>query len=269
MTRPGERPRRFRKDNSKLLDDRVNCLCSHAGTLWVGTCAGINIWNGRSFEAIVASPGGLAGNIFHCIREDPNERVWVGTTGQGISVYSKGRWQTFGRAQGLNNDWINDVAFTSDGDWVASLVGINLRPAEDRSFRNVTPKSFPVHRNAVALCAIPERHELWVASSENGVYCHQDGHWYHPPPDDCLPSSEVYCLARDGMARLWVGTREGVVCYSLEQGWQRYGRDQGLEDPYTKVLYWDEQQECMWAGSYGGVLARLDDGGFRSVFRVE
>lgn len=252
--------------SSPLPDDRVNTLLTVGDDLWIGSCQGMAILDGAGGWRIVnAGAGGVAGDIYHCARQGPDGAVWVGTTGQGLSRFDGTTWRTFTTADGLNSDWINDVAFRDGEVWVATGVGLSRRVAGAHRFENVTPRAYPLNRNTVWLAAVPSRGEVWAASAESGVHCHQDGVWYQPPPKATLPSPRVYCLETDSAGVLWVGTEKGVVRYDLDTGWRTFGAAEGLEDPYTKVLYWDEAGRTLWAGSYGGVLARLDGEVWRSV----
>lgn len=256
----------FTVATSPLPDDRVNTLLPLGDELWVGSCQGIAVFDGAAGWRIVnAAGGGVAGDIYHCMRRGPDGAVWVGTTGQGLSRWDGSAWTTYTVADGLNSDWINDVAFRGDEVWVATSVGVSRRLSGASRWENATPRSYPINRNTVWLAAVPARDELWAASSEGGVHCFQDGVWYQPPPKATLPTPRVYCLEASPAGVLWVGTEKGVVRYDLDAGWHPYGPAEGLEDPYTKVLYWDEAGRVLWAGSYGGVLARFDGERWRSV----
>ena len=61
------------------------------GFLWIGTEDGLNRYDGYQFEKYRHFPGdstSIGNNYIHCISEDPNGNIWVGT-GQGLSFKKK------------------------------------------------------------------------------------------------------------------------------------------------------------------------------------
>jgi len=256
---------RVTTDTAPLLDGRVNTLTVVGAELWLGTCGGLNRFDGTGWAAVTAGPGSVAGNIYHCARLAPDGSLWVGTTGQGVSVLREGSWTTITKADGLNSDWINDVAFVDGDVWVATANGLSRRRGRAKTFDNATPRDYPIDRNTVWLAHVADRAELWAACAAKGLWYFQDEVWYHPPTEDCLPTTAVYCLEVDGDGTLWIGTEKGVTRYDLDTGWRTYGTAEGLADPYTKVLYWDRTTGTLWAGSYDGVLARFDGTRWRTV----
>lgn len=245
--------RSYRSESSPLLENRINGLSHRDGELWIGTCKGISITDGRRWRK-QGLKDGVAGEIYHCIRRDHEGRLWVGTTGQGLSRWDGRKWKTFTTADGLPHGWINDVLVTPDDEvWVATLNGIARGPLEG-PFRSVHPPGFPVYRNATALCLIEDT--LWVGSSDGGLFACQDGQWMHPPLR-YLPHLHVTSLAKGRDGSLWIGTRKGVTHYRFGRGWRKFGPKQGLHDAFVKLVHVDEDGSVL-VGTQAGWVLRWD-----------
>jgi len=256
----------FTSENSNLLENRVNVLAVYKGDLWIGTCKGINIFNGHKItKAIVAGKGSVAGNIYHCMRVSPDlSEIWVGMTGEGVSIYNGKTWSKAGKEDGILNQWVNDVAFFEDEIWIATFSGTFRKKKGAKKWKTTIPPKFPVHRNTISMTIIDSRDELWIGSVEKGVYCFQEGYWYHPP-ESLLPSPHVYWLENGSSDLLWIATDKGIASMSLENGWTTYGMKEGLSDPYTKILYFDKKEGLLWAGSYNGTLSVFKNGRFNTL----
>jgi ligand-binding sensor domain-containing protein len=260
--------RNYTAENSDLLENRVNTLEVFKGKLWIGTCEGINVFDGRRrWQAITAGKNSVKANIYHSMRLSPDSKeIWVGMTGEGISVFNGTSWSGFGNDDGLLSGWVNDTAFMNGDQWAATFGGVYRKQKNDQQWKVATPSTYPVYKNTLSMAVVNGRDELWVATSERGVYCFQEEYWYHPPIS-LLPSPNVYWLAADSNDFLWIATDKGIVSMFPEDGWKTYKEDQGLEDPYTKVLYWDKKGQKLWAGSYNGVLSFFSEGRFKTIAR--
>ena len=265
---PSHRLLHYTSKDSPLLEDRVNTLAVFKGELWIGTCKGICVFDGsQKWRSYVAGKDSVKANIYHCMRVSPDEsEIWIGMTGEGISIFNGTSWRHLGKDNGILNQWVNDVAFSEGDVWVSTLSGTFVKKHGTSTYSVSIPPNYPVNRNTVSMAALKTTGEVWIASTEKGVYCFQEGYWYHPP-DSLLPSPNVYWLCSDTSDRLWIGTDKGISSMKLDEGFQSYVGEKGPEDPYTKVIYCDSNSGFIWAGSYGGVLSVYKDGVFQTVFK--
>lgn len=258
IIKEGASPRSLTSTSSPLAEDRVNCLEVAGGDLWIGTCNGINRIHGKTGKwTRYGVEDGVAHTIYHAIRRDRRGHVWVGTTGKGISRFDGKAWTSWGVKDGLPSGWINDIAEDATGRmWAATAGGL-------ASFDGTSWKLFPargllgrIWTHATALAV--RGNEIWVGTGGQGLLMTDGTYWYDPGSEAKLPSREVSSLLVDGAGTLWVGTARGLVSYRGGGAWRRHGPEQGLADPHVMILREGGTPSRVWAGSYGGLVHRLE-----------
>ena len=74
-----------------LASDNIQCLVpGREGDLWIGTTAGVVRHRGGIFEAV--GPNGVAARA---LAMDRDGKLWIGTAGQGVHVWDRGRLVPF------------------------------------------------------------------------------------------------------------------------------------------------------------------------------
>jgi len=236
----------FLTSNSPLLENRVNVLTTCKDELWIGTCAGFNIYDGKSWRSQTKKDG-LADNIYHAVLTDSKDCVWAGTAGAGVSKFEGGKWRNYGAADGLTDGWVNGMVFDRAGTlWVACLHRVfrfdGKRFVEERArFRRL-----PASPTSIAA----RDGEVWCGSAFSALAMWQGGVWYMPEHRWLFPTVQVNALTTDGANRLWIGTDKGIASYHPEEGWRSFGKDRGLVDENIRVLYYAPVTKRLWAGSF-------------------
>jgi ligand-binding sensor domain-containing protein/signal transduction histidine kinase len=93
----------------------------HAGALWFGTRAGLNVWNGREWKSYTTQDG-LAANEVRAVMDDREGNLWIGTRGGGVSRLRDGQWTTFSRQDGLPSDEVSSLYADAEGVlWVGTF----------------------------------------------------------------------------------------------------------------------------------------------------
>ena len=271
VLKDGSAPATLTASSSALLEDRVNCLEVAGGDLWVGTCAGINRVDGKTGAwSKYGVKDGVIHTIYHAIRHDAKGRIWVGTTGHGISRFDGKSWVSWGIHEGLPSGWVNDLAEDASGRmWAATAGGL---ASFDGTSWHVLPPTGAIGKIWTHATALAVRgNEIWVGTGGQGLLMTDGTYWYDPGSEAKLPSHEVSSLLVDRAGKLWVGTARGLVRYDGSGEWRKYGPEQGLEDPHVMILReggpssdgtapdgHGGMPSRVWAGSYGGLVYRLD-----------
>ena len=169
-------------DPHSLSHDVVRSLArDRAGTLWVGTHAGLDRLRadgGFDHFRHGEAPGSLGAGPVRAILEDRQGRFWVGTESAGLYRFDRntGRAERAGPASGqpggLGNPWVNVLLEDRHGQlWVGTQGGLNRWRSERADFET----------------------------------------WRHQPErPDSLAHDRVNCLYEDSTGRLWACTGSGL-----------------------------------------------------------
>ena len=232
-------------------------------TVWVGTSGGAVRYNTRTdeYKLFDVKSGLLSNGVFHVGKIDG--RIVIGTYGGGMSLLDpkSEQWETFNIPEGLGDAFVYDVLRAKNGDiWVATWSGVNRVRGGDLKDRS----KWELHT---------------VASTRGG-----------------LPNDWVYGLAEGANGDIWLGTEGGLALYRGGK-WDNWNHAKGLGAPYERVKdhiqykndpskvsqhHAKQKQEMglekvdvaynpnyivsmvvdadgvVWAGTWGGGLARFD-----------
>jgi ligand-binding sensor domain-containing protein len=229
--------------------------------VWVGTSGGVVRYDtrGDDYKLYDTKSGLLSNGVFYVGKLDG--KLAVGTYGGGLSLLDGDRWQTYNIPDGLGDAFVYDVLKAKNGDvWIATWSGVNRVRGGDLKDRS--------------------KWELHTVDSSKGG----------------LPNDWVYGLAEGRDGDIWLGTEGGLALYRGGQ-WQNWNHAKGLGAPYEAVKdaiqyqndpakvsehHARQKQEMglskvdvaynpnyivslavdaegvVWAGTWGGGLARFD-----------
>jgi len=111
-----------------LLDNRITCMATRPGEVWLGTVSGVSVYKGRDGEKYLftnyTKAEGLPADHITAIAAAP-DRVLAGTT-KGLAVFENGAWKLLGTAAGLADTWVTAVLIDGADTWVGTKKGIQL-----------------------------------------------------------------------------------------------------------------------------------------------
>ncbi|MBD0401320.1 hybrid sensor histidine kinase/response regulator transcription factor [Flammeovirga sp. EKP202] len=126
---------RITSNNGLSQNDVLCILQDQKGFLWFGTNDGLNRYDGYSFKRYGINPNSdisLNSNLIYKIAEDENEKLWIGTTGQGLNVFDQKKNKISSittkdkRHQGyLSSDYIKELLIEEDTVWVGTRNGLD------------------------------------------------------------------------------------------------------------------------------------------------
>jgi len=258
----------------RVGNKNVKAMYTEGSVLWVATSGGVLRYDTATdnYKLYDVSSGLLSNGVFYVGRV--GGRLAAGTYGGGLSLLDErtGKWTNYNIPQGLGDAFVYDVLQTRDGDiWIATWSGVNRvrgGALDDRS-----------------------KWELHTVESTKGG----------------LPNDWVYGLAEGKNGELWLATEGGLA--RLQNGkWQNWNHAKGLGAPYEKVKkdiafnndpskqsshHAMQKQEMglsnvdvaynpnyiialevdndgiVWAGTWGGGLARFDGKKWTNYTTVE
>lgn len=195
------------------------------GYLWVGTQDGAAYYNGQRWHA-VNLPEWTRSNFVRCILPTPDGTLWFGTQHGALYRLREGTWST--ETLGLEG-----------GERVRVNTLLATRASDDSTV-------------------------VWAGTFTHGLARLDRNGWTIFDTSAGLPHNRVWGLleTRDASgATLWVGTQRGLAV--LRGGADRFVTEPGFPTDSVNSLceVADETgQKVLWAGTYGGGVARLVGG---------
>jgi ligand-binding sensor domain-containing protein len=259
----GHRFAHFRVGNSN-----VKALLADGPVMWVGTSGGVIRYDVEQdqHQLFDVRAGLLSNGIFHLSRL--GKRIAVGTYGGGLSLFDEANndWSNYNIQHGLGDAFIYDLLQLPNGDiWIATWSGANLIKGghlDDReawTTFTVASTDGGLPNDWVYGLAEGKHGEVWFAT-EGGLARYKDGHWENWKHEDGLGAP--YELVRDQIEFERDPAKESShhARQKVEMGLQ--GVDVAYNPNYIVSLYVDEEGH-VWAGTWGGGLARFDGDSWR------
>ncbi|QKG58799.1 response regulator [Hymenobacter sp. BRD128] len=275
---PGEfRFEHISVDEGLSHSDAMAVAQDHAGFIWIGTNRGLNRYDGYALKQYllpVNPRNGLSSNRITALLLAPDQRLWVGAEGSGLSFYDAAH-DAFARLDGqalpaayrATADQLakSDVtALSADGQhrlWVGTardgLFVLRFDASGQLLALHQLPATVPGRPSLARISGLAYDAEgnLWVGALEAGLLVLRANEPGWPVLPTVLAGNRVSALHLDRRGDLWVGaertlfwvsaasrrTRQALVPYALPH---RYSRIQALRlDSFGRL----------WAGTLQGL----------------
>ena len=241
----------------------VKSMLSDGDVVWVGTSGGVIRYDTKTddYRLFDVRSGLLSNGIFHLSKR--GDKLVVGTYGGGLSIldHQTEQWSNYNIQHGLADSFIYDVEELDNGDiWIATWSGANRIRGGNlddlASWDTFTVKNTQggLPNDWVYGLAKGANGELWLAT-EGGLARFQDEQWSNWKHDDGLGAD--YALVKDNIQFGRDPSKE-----SSHHARQKV--EMGLTDvdvaynPNYIVALTVDHQGVVWAGTWGGGLARFD-----------
>ena len=225
---------------------RVKSILETAdGTIWLGTVSGLQrLPRGAArFEKVPE-----IGATVRALLEDRAGALWIGSIGDGIFRYDRGRFSRVAAAPyGPPSSTV--LALFEDNEqniWAGMQTGLlRLSLAAMGTF------PLPDAANADFGTVYADRDgSLWVAGTHlYRINARRDRSEEIPPP---APGLRVRCVMRDSKGALWLGTEGDGVFRSLGGSQAQYTRRTGLVNDFVRALF-EARDGSVWIGTDEGV----------------
>src|SRR5262249_37030338 len=152
------------------------------------------------------------------------ERLWVGSTADGLGLYEHGRWRTFTQADGsLPDTDVRSIRRVPGDDgqpalWIGQRNGYLLRVRDGPRFETVAtpwPKQIGEAVMDILGRVVDGHAERWIATRQSGIWRWRDGAWTAFRPADAVGQWRTVRVLEqvdgDGRSWLWASSNQGLA----------------------------------------------------------
>lgn len=200
------------------------------GFIWVATYDGLSRFDGSHFYSHKTDPGsgsGLSSNITVSISADHQHRIWIGTTGSGLSMFDTKtlRFENFQanarETLAISNNDILSILPQGNRVWVGTALGLNLFDIQQPAFYSCFVNNGLVHNQINALLETLDG-QVWVATPAgmqrvgwyNGRFS-----FYETIPLE-ITGGAVRQIFRDSEERIWTVSAMQVSLFTNDDDGQ-------------------------------------------------
>ena len=206
------------------------------GFLWIATQDGLNRFDGKNFSLFKKDPfdsTSISANFISCLLVDRRDRLWVGTSTDGLNLFNKDR-ETFSNFRKDSEVSLTDNNILSlyedriGNIWIGTSNGFNyLSHTEDgqltiQRFHSQNEVQRKQKNDHVITCFFQdEQNHLWVGTyfglriyelGKNGLPL-SDQVIIKNSENSSLQGDIVKSICEDRDGRLWIGTTKGLNIY--------------------------------------------------------
>lgn len=257
----------------------LNAWRSPSGSqvLWLATEAGISrtVLDGSAWST-ASLMGSRSIGVFGVLVEPDGkggERLWVGSSDEGLGLYSDGHWRRFSADSGdLPTNSISMIRPLADAAgnrslWIGTWGGELLRVDDGPRFvRQATPWPKLTGQSVQHILRrdVDGREEFWVGTRLSGAWRLRQGVWEQLRAPGIEGQWRVSQMVDqrdgDGRAWLWASTDRGLARFD-GRDWVLFDQGKGfLDDQLSGLrLYPDAQgKPILWMGSARAGIIRVD-----------
>ena len=227
----------------------------------------------KTGKAVLFNTGnGISVNKIRSITEDREGNIILGTTGEGIEVFSSERFISFSKQDGLIDNQVSSVCKDKYGRvWFGTNEGISIYDPQGKAgaqYKNLTTNQGLPSNNIRSMVA-DRSGNMWIATWGGRVTRYDMSANRFSPVSalNDIVNTLAGTLLVDSKNRLWIGTNEGIVVYDLGNGhFQTLRTIDGMVSNDITAIF-EDRKGTIWIGSKQKGVSLYDGKTFKTYNR--
>ncbi len=204
------------------------------------------------------------GEIYKDVRvnnlyELENGYIWFGTT-DGLFRYDGLQFEQFLMPDSMSNNQVSAIYEDPDNRfWIGYKNGNIFYKDERKEFIKWEPEE-GTPKVPITSFYNDSKGGFWIATYGEGLYCFKQNRLYNINSDDGLPGDDIYSMAHDKNANVWVGTDGGIVHCQFDEKQKAvdiFSTLNGLPDDIVRTILPDEKGN-FWIGMHDKGVCYFD-----------
>lgn len=230
------------------------------GTLWGATENGVLVHrDGSGNWSVVPTPG----SGVMCVAAGRSNSVWVGTLNRQLFCWNDGKFQTWGRTEGLGGRILHCLLVRSNGD-----IWIGGSPTEIQYLRAGRIEGLKLERDSGAVRTMTEDSagNVWIGTARGALLraCPGNDVVIDETERLGLPAMSIRTVQAASDGSVWIGYAGWGIGRVKDDHFAHISTAQGLDDDFVSQIIFDERGSVWYAGDRG--LFRLRQEEAESVF---
>jgi ligand-binding sensor domain-containing protein len=240
----------FYGKNEGLANTEINCLFYDTEGLYIGTTAGLFLYNEDKIRPVEK----FTGLRINKVKKDYEGRLWVATANGAFKRKHNGEWENYDKNRGLSNNDIRDMYFDSGKNtWLATYRG-GLNQLRETNFI-----TYSIHEglDVEATGAFFElgSGEYLTASTDGRLYHIKDGKAKKVPLKTVL-NQRIYWIHRDHLGNIWLASYQGLLLIQPNGQERLFTEADGLPTNQVRIITQDSRNQ-FWIGTRVSGLVQM------------
>lgn len=275
------------KQNRSIIGDRVNCVTELSDQrIMVGTTQGISILSksGLELQNFSKKQPGLKSNIIMDFCVDKKGKVWVATSGGGISFYYPGKKKFVSLDdlqvyQDINENFVNTIYEDRQNIiWIGyarkGLKKVVLSSSYFPHFAKSDGENQGMLSNSVWSMAELSKSKVFIGTEKGiNIFNEKTESFDALTTSDALSSNNIRAMSRDSDDNIWIGTlKRGLMKYDINRkSFEYFGRRKQGKCPelYNNTIWaiMEGSENDIWLGTHNGLYRLKPDSGILKKYR--
>ena len=264
-----------------LSQANVTCIVQDSfGLLWIGTCDGLNMYDGYSFRVFRNNPEDtltISDNYIRALSLDEQQNLWIATN-KGLNKFSRKTF-TFSRY----------TMFSVKGNYDKKIYGVYcdkkgfvwIKTLEELVRLNSTTKTIDIYKHYNnpftyadnrSVCPIMEDNKgrLWIGTKDGITFFDREIELFKRfilPSGNGNVKNEPLCFLQDAGSTIWAGTTDGLYKYNAQRN--IFEAFPLLNNSFNRVTIYtihEYAKDELWLGTNMGIVVLKPDSREIKVF---